>query len=89
MNFYTCNNPVNLTMLNNAFNMSTFILSHLGKSNTLNQRSSSNMLIKSNQNFTETNSCKWILKETYANVYPSKQHKSRPGSWLTDPTFVM
>jgi hypothetical protein len=35
--------------------------------------------MKSNQNFTETNSCEWILKETYASVYPSKQHESRPG----------
>ena len=35
MNFFTCNNLVNLTLLNNAFNISTFILSHLEKSNIL------------------------------------------------------
>ena len=39
--------------------------------------------------FNNRSSCKWIFKRTYAKVYPYKQHASRPGSWLTDPIFVV
>jgi hypothetical protein len=64
------------------------VLSHLCKSNILNKIAVLICWSNQSQNFTETNSCKWILKRT-CKRYPSKQHVSRPGSWLTDPIFVV
>jgi hypothetical protein len=66
--FYTCNNPVKLTWWNNSFKMSMFILSHLCKSNILNKRSSSNLLIKSKPEldkvYIKKNICKCVTIQT-------------------------